>query len=429
MVIGHVPRSFQSLRHTSYRRYWFSQGFSLIGSWMQVTAQSWLVFDLIKDPTEAAIKFGYISAVQFAPVLVLGLFAGVVIDARSRRSVLLASQGALAFSALALAVLTLTGTLTYPLLLVIAVLNGMANAFDMPARQSLVPDLVPKEDVRNAVALNSLAFNAARLVGPAIAAATIAAFGHVLTGGPLLRYGPAFALNALSYGAVIVAIMTIPLPARELKPHRVVDEIREGILYTFRTPEVRLATLLVGSLSLTIVNFQMIVPLFARQALGLTVGGLGLLLSSLGVGAIIAFIVNSLYADDARLMLMRWGVLLLAICFIAFTFAPALWLAALALVGCGLGMILTMVNAQATVQLMVPDRLRGRVMSVYMLVFSGLTPFGAILVSQLVGHLGPRPGLLVVGLLGLGAALGLRPHRRDLRRARERINAGPVGTD
>ena len=428
MVIGHVPRSFQSLRHTSYRRYWFSQGFSLIGSWMQVTAQSWLVFDLIKDPTEAAIKFGYISAVQFAPVLVLGLFAGVVIDARSRRSVLLASQGALAFSALALAVLTLTGTLTYPLLLLVAVLNGIANAFDMPARQSLVPDLVPKEDVRNAVALNSLAFNAARLVGPAVAAATIAAFGKVLVGDPLLRYGPAFALNALSYGAVIIAIMTIPLPARELKPHRIVDEIREGLVYTFRTPEVRLATLLVGALSLTIVNFQMIVPLFARQALGLTVGGLGLLLSSLGVGAIIAFIVNSLYADDARLMLMRWGTLLLAVCFIAFTLTPTLWLAALALVGCGLGMILTMVNAQATVQLMVPDRLRGRVMSVYMLVFSGLTPFGAILVSQLVGHLGPRTGLLVVGLLGLGAALGLRPHRRDLRRARERM-VHPVGTD
>ena len=428
MVVGHLPRSFTALRHKGYRRYWLSQSFSLIGSWMQVTAQSWLVFDLVADPAEAAIKFGYISAVQFAPVLVLGLFAGVVIDARPKRSVLLASQGTLAFSALALAVLTLTGTLTYPLLLAVAVLNGVANAFDLPTRQSLVPDLVPKEDVRNAVALNSLAFNAARLVGPAVAAATIAAFGQVLAGGPLLRYGPAFALNALSYGAVIAAVLTIPLPAHVIKPHRVVQEIREGILYTFRTPEVRLATLLVGSLSLTIVNFQMIVPLFARQALGLTVGGLGLLLSSLGVGAILAFVVNSRYADDARLVLMRWGTLLLAVCFIAFTLTSTLWLAAVALVGCGLGMILTMVNAQATVQLMVPDGLRGRVMSVYMLVFSGLTPFGALLVSQLVSRLGPRTGLLMVGLLGLFAVLGLRPHRRDLRRAREHM-VNPAGTD
>ena len=428
-VIGRFPRSLHALQHPHYRRYWTAQGFSLIGSWMQTTAQAWLVFDLIPDPAEAALKFGYVSAVQFAPTLVLGLFAGVVIDARSRRSVLLTSQGTLALAAAALALLTFTGPLDYTGLLVLAGISGVANTFDVPARQSLVPDLVPKEDLRNAVALNSLAFNLARLIGPALAAAAIAFFGQALAGHDLLRYAPAFALNAASYLVVMAAVATIALPKREIKPHRVLAEIREGLRFTFGTHEVRVATLLVGSLSLTIINFQTIVPLFARQALGVTVEGLGFLLSSLGVGAIIAFMINSAFPDEARLMLMRRGVLLLASCFVLLTLTPSAPLAALVLVGCGLGMILTMVNAQATVQLMVPDALRGRVMSIYVLVFSGLIPFGALLATQLAGRLGVRSGLLVVGGLGMVAALCLRPHRRDLERARRRFEADRMAAD
>ena len=424
-IIGRFPRSLDALNHASFRRYWLAQLGSVIGSWMQITAQSWLVFDLIPDPTEAALKFGYVGAVQFAPTLVLGLFAGVVIDARSRRQILLTTQSALALSAAAMAVLTLTGTLTYGWLLVLAAFNGVAGTFDTPARQSLIPDLVPREDVRNAVALNSLSFNLARLLGPVVAAGAIALFGHLLPGGPLLRYGPAFAINAASYLGVIVVLALAPLPARPIVPHHVFAEISEGLRFTLRTPEVRIATLLVGALSLTIVNFQTIVPLFARQALDGSVGDLGLLLSSLGVGAFIAFVVNAAFPDEARLVLMRRGVLLLGTSFLVFTLAPNLWTAAVVLVACGLGMILTMVNAQATVQLMVPDRLRGRAMSVYMLVFAGLIPFGALLATQLAGHLGTRTGLFVLGVIGLVATLSLRPHRGDIRRANERLRASP----
>ncbi len=420
-IIGRFPRSFDALNHVAYRRYWTAQLFSLVGSWMQITAQSWLVFDLIPDPAEAAIKFGYVNAVQFAPTLVLGLFAGVVIDARSRRSVLLLSQGALACTAAALAALTLTDSLTFSWLLAIAALNGVAGAFDMPARQSLIPDLVPKSDLRNAVSLNSLGFNAARLIGPIVAAAAIGFFGSVLTSTPLMRYGPAFALNALSYVGVIAVLFVIPIPVRPLAAHNFWLEVREGLGFTFRSPEIRIATLLVGALSLTIVNFQTLIPLFARQALGTGVGGLGVLLSSLGVGAFIAFAINAAFPDDARLMLMRRGVLLLAVSFLVFTLMPTLWASAAVLVLCGAGMILTMINAQSTVQLMVPDALRGRVMSVYILVFSGLTPFGALLATQLAGRLGARPGLFVLGVLGLAASLTLRPHRRDLVRAQERL--------
>jgi len=422
-IIGRFPRSLEALSHRHFRHYWLAQLGSVVGSWMQITAQSWLVFDLIPDPTQAALKFGYVSALQFAPTLVLGLFAGVVIDARSRRQVLLTTQSSLALSAAAMALLTLSGTLTYSWLLVLAVLNGIAGTFDTPARQSLIPDLVPRAAVRNAVALNSLSFNLARLAGPAFAAFAIQLFGHLLGAGSLLRYGPAFALNAASYLGVIVVLARSPLPARAIVPHRVWAEIREGLSFTWRTPEVRIATLLVGALSLTIVNFQTIVPLFTRQALHGTVGGLGLLLSSLGVGAFIAFMVNAGFPDEARLVLMRRGVLLLGIAFLAFTLAPNLWTAALVLVACGVGMILTMVNAQATVQLMVPDALRGRAMSVYMLVFSGLIPFGALLATQLAGHLGARTGLFLLGGLGLVATLSLRPHRGDIRRARERLQA------
>ncbi len=419
-IIGRFPHSLDALRHRFFRRYWLAQLASVVGSWMQITAQSWLVFDLIPDPTEAALKFGYVGAIQFAPTLVLGLFAGVVIDARSRKHVLLTTQSALALSAATMAVLTLTGALTYGWLLVLAAFNGIAGTFDTPARQSLIPDLVPRDDVRNAVALNSLSFNLARLLGPVVAAGAIGLFGHLLGHASLLRYGPAFAINATSYLGVIVVLALAPLPNRTIVPHHIVSEIREGLRFTWRTPEVRIATLLVGALSLTIVNFQTIVPLFARQALHGTVGSLGLLLSSLGIGAFIAFVINAAFPDEARLMLMRRGVLVLGVSFLLFTLAPNLWTAALVLVACGLGMILTMVNAQATVQLMVPDALRGRAMSVYMLVFAGLIPFGALLATQLAGHLGVRTGLFTLGVLGLVATLSLRPHRGDIRRARER---------
>jgi MFS family permease len=419
-IIGRFPHSLDALRHRFFRRYWLAQLGSVVGSWMQITAQSWLVFDLIPDPTEAALKFGYVGAIQFAPTLVLGLFAGVVIDARSRKQVLLATQSALALSAATMAVLTLTGALTYGWLLVLAAFNGIAGTFDTPARQSLIPDLVPRDDVRNAVALNSLSFNLARLLGPVVAAGAIGLFGHLLGHASLLRYGPAFAVNATSYLGVIIVLALAPLPNRTIVPHHIVSEIREGLRFTWRTPEVRIATLLVGALSLTIVNFQTIVPLFARQALHGTVGSLGLLLSSLGIGAFIAFVINAAFPDEARLMLMRRGVLVLGVSFLLFTLTPNLWTAALVLVACGLGMILTMVNAQATVQLMVPDALRGRAMSVYMLVFAGLIPFGALLATQLAGHLGVRTGLFTLGVLGLVATLSLRPHRGDIRRARER---------
>lgn len=422
-IIGRFPRTFDALTHVAFRRYWLAQFGSVIGSWMQITAQSWLVFDLIPDPTQAALKFGYVGAVQFAPTLVLGLFAGVVIDARSRRQVLLTTQTALALSAAATAVLTLTGTLTYPWLLALAAFNGVANTFDTPARQSLIPDLVPRDDVRNAVALNSLSFNLARLAGPVIAAVAIGLSGHVLGTSSLLRYGPAFVANAASYLGVIAVLTVTPIPSRQLVPHRVFEEIREGLRFVIRTPEVRIATLLVGALSLTIVNFQTIVPLFARQVLHGTVGDLGLLLSSLGIGAFVAFVVNAGFPDEARLMLMRRGVLLLGLSFLVFTITPGLWTAAITLVAAGTGMILTMVNAQATVQLMVPDALRGRAMSVYMLVFAGLIPFGALLATQLAGHLGPRLGLFLLGIFGLVATLSLRPHRGDIRRSLERLAA------
>ena len=427
-IIGRFPHSLDALRHRFFRHYWLAQLASVVGSWMQITAQSWLVFDLIPDPTEAALKFGYVGAIQFAPTLALGLFAGVVIDARSRKHVLLTTQSALALSAATMAVLTLTGTLTYGWLLVLAAFNGVAGTFDTPARQSLIPDLVPRDDVRNAVALNSLSFNLARLLGPVVAAGAIGLFGHLLGATSLLRYGPAFAVNAASYLGVIVVLALAPLPNRTIVPHHILSEIREGLSFTWRTPEVRIATLLVGALSLTIVNFQTIVPLFARQALHGTVGSLGLLLSSLGIGAFIAFVINAAFPDEARLMLMRRGVLVLGVSFLLFTLTPNLWTAAVVLVACGLGMILTMVNAQATVQLMVPDALRGRAMSVYMLVFAGFIPFGALLATQLAGHLGVRTGLFTLGVVGLVATLSLRPHRGDIRRARERL-ATVAGTE
>ncbi|WP_161881664.1 MFS transporter [Deinococcus alpinitundrae] len=406
-------KTFRALRHADYRRYWFSQLLSLVGSWMQSTAQSYLVLELTNNNSAA---LGWVTAAQFTPSLLLSLFAGAIVDRVPRRRVLLATQLTLLATALMLAVTTHLGRVTLPLVLVLAAVSGVANAFDMPARQSMVVDFVPRGDVPNAVALNSLSFNVSRTLGQAVfggvAALGVALFagrGSVGSAGEVSSSvaGLAFPfyLNVLSFGLVIYVLATLPFPEREVGGRRaVVDDIKEGLRYVRATPAIAVTMLLVALLSLTAINFNVIIPYFARAVYHLREGGFGAMNAAFGAGAMVGALWQASQRDPARNL--RPGAVILIVSLVAFALTPSAWLASLVLACCGFGMLTFLISANSTVQLTVPDALRGRVMSLYSLVLAGMGPPGALLVSYLIGTtgpLGPRAGLGVVAVLSVVA--------------------------
>ena len=428
--------TFRALRHPEYRRYWFSQLLSLIGSWMQATAQSYLVLELTNNNAAA---LGWVTAAQFTPSMLLSLFAGAVVDRTSRRRVLLTTQLILLSTALALAITTGLGIVTLPLVLTLAALSGVANAFDMPARQSMVVDFVPRGDVSNAVALNSLSFNVSRTLGQAVFGG-VAALGAVLFAGSsgasqIEALAFPFYLNVASFALVIYVIATLPFPKRDRGgPRRpVISDINEGLRYVRGTPDIAVTMLLLTLLSLTVINFNVVIPYFARAVYDLREGGFGAMNAAFGAGAMVGALWQASRPDPARYL--RPGAVILILSTALFAAVPSAWLAGLVLALCGFGMLTFLISANSTVQLTVPDALRGRVMSVYSLVLVGMGPPGALLTSYLIGTsgpLGPRQGLGVIALLGALAAWALwrrLPRGVSLdNTARLRVEAVQAGT-
>ncbi|AWN22719.1 MFS transporter [Deinococcus irradiatisoli] len=401
-------KTFRALRHPHYRRYWLSQLLSLVGSWMQSTAQSYLVLELTNNNSSA---LGWVTAAQFTPSLLLSLFAGAVVDRTSRRRVLLSTQITLLITAAVLAVTTHLGVVTLPLVLVLAGVSGVANAFDMPARQSMVVDFVPREDVPNAVALNSLSFNVSRTLGQAVFG-LVAALGAALFAGRSASgvEGLAFPfyLNVASFGLVLYVIATLPFAKRDRGgPRRpMIGDINEGLRYVRATPDIAFTMALVALLSLTAINFNVVIPYFARAVYGLREAGFGAMNAAFGVGAMVGALWQASQRDPARNL--RLGALILLLGTALFALTPSAVLGSLVLAMCGFGMLTFLISANSTVQLTVPDALRGRVMSLYSLVLAGMGPPGALLVSYLIGKsgpLGPREGLgAVVVLAGVAVA-------------------------
>ena len=401
-------KTFRGLRHTNYRRYWLSQLLSLVGSWMQSTAQSYLVLELTHNNSAA---LGWVTAAQFTPSLLLSLFAGAIVDRTSRRRVLLATQITLLSTALILAVTTHLGVVTLPMVLILAGVSGIANAFDMPARQSMVVDFVPREDVPNAVALNSLAFNVSRTLGQAVFG-LVAALGVALFAGrgaasdSVEGLAFPFYLNVASFGLVLYVIATLPFPKRDRGgPRRpVIGDINEGLRYVRGTPAIAYTMLLVALLSLTAINFNVVIPYFARAVYNLREGGFGAMNAAFGAGAMVGALWQASQRDPARNL--RLGAVILIVSLAVFAVTPSAWLASLVLAFCGFGMLTFLISANSTVQLTVPDALRGRVMSLYSLVLAGMGPPGALLVSYLIGDsgpLGPREGVGAVAALSVVA--------------------------
>ena len=268
------PPGLRALNHPEYRRLYLTQLVSQVGGWIQAVAQSWLVLQLTGSP----LKLGLISTLQFAPVLLFSIVAGAAADRLHKRRVLIASQTTYLCQAVLLAVLVWTGAVQYWHVCALALILGFVNAIDQPVRQSFVVELVGREDVGNAVALNSASFNAARIVGPAVAGVLIARFG----------VAPAFALNALGFAAMIVVLLKLRahgLPAPRTGTS-ITEEIAAGVHFALKSPVILVVLGLVAVVSLCVFNFSVYVPLLARQVLHLGAEGFGFLMASLGVGAV-----------------------------------------------------------------------------------------------------------------------------------------------
>jgi MFS family permease len=387
-------RGWRALRHPNYRLFFVGQLISLIGTWMQTVAQSWLVLQMTGDP----IYLGLVAAAQFGPVLVFGLFGGLIADGLPKRRTLVATQAAAMILALALFVLTATHTARIEHVLILALLLGCTNAIDMPTRQSFAVEMVGREDIGNAVALNSAVFNGARVIGPAVAGLTIG-----LTG-----VSTAFLLNGLSFLGTIVAylkmderkLLSPPRLARPTSVAGVRDHLAAGLGYVRATPAVMVPILVIGLVSTFGMNFSVLIPALANGVLHVGPTGYGFLMAATGIGSFIAAIAIAV-GRRSQTIVIGVGAAVLGVAELVLAASGSYPLSLAAMFATGLGGISMAATANTTIQLTVPDELRGRVMSVYTTVFAGSTPIGGLVAGTLASNLG------VPFAIGSGAALSL----------------------
>ena len=392
-------RAFTSLRHRNYRLYWFGQMISLMGTWMQTIGQAWLVLEL----THSAWQLGLVGALQFLPVLLFSIFGGVFADRWPKRRILLVTQSAAMMQAFLLWALIATGTVELWHIYVLAMLLGLTNCLDQPTRSAFVVELVEREDLPNAVALNSLLVNLARVVGPGLGGIIIVASGVTML----------FLLNALSFLAVIVSLALInihELHAQALQDGSVGERqntwqsLREGVGYVWKTPAVSLVILVVGLVLLFGANFNVVLPLFASDVLHVGATGFGFLSASMGVGSLISALWLAWSNQKPAIRRVLIGALAFGV-LEAFFAVSHIYLLSLGLIA-GVGFAETVFGALAitTLQTVTPDHLRGRVVSVYILFFTGSIPPGYLLAGWLSGLFGVSTGLLICALLCLMVA-------------------------
>jgi MFS family permease len=382
-----LGRGFMAVRHRNFRLYWIGQIVSLVGTWMQSVSQPWLV--LLLGGTY--IQLGIVVALQFAPSLALAPLGGVLADRVDKRRLLLVTQSIASLQALVMFVLTVTNVVQIWHIMLLALALGFVNALDMPVRQSFAAELVPRDDLMNAITLNSASFNLARIIGPAVAGVTLA------------LYGPAFnfAINAVSYLGVLIALRRMdpaamqPI-ARPAQHPSYRSSLGEGIRYALRTPTVLWPLVLLAGVGTFGMNFQTLLPLFAKYTLHLGADGFGALFAAMGVGSLIGSL--SLAFIGSRRPLV-WMILGGAISFVVFESLLGLSrepISAFPLIMfVGLSSMLMVNTINVTVQRSVPDALRGRVMALYVTVFAGSTPIGGLFAGTVAQAWGPPAGFLV----------------------------------
>jgi MFS family permease len=399
----------RAFRHRNYRLFFAGQAVSLIGTWMQQVAQAWLVLELTRDP----LWLGVTAAAQFLPVMALGLFAGVAADALPKRQTLLAIQVVMMVLAVALAAVVVTGVVELWMILLLAAALGCTNAIDMPVRQAFAVELVGHRDVAPAVALNSAMFNGARVLGPAAAGLAIGALG----------IAAAFTINALSFVAVIVALALMRddelfAPTRIARPRdarTVVANLADGFRYIRGTSVVLLALVVVGLGATVGMNLSVLIPVYTTQVLDGDAATFGFLMAASGIGSVAAAL-SIAFTGRSGPVRIAAGAIVLGIGELALAATGVFPVALLLMVVIGYGAILMMATANTTIQLAVPDALRGRVMSFYTTIFASSAPIGGLLFGAIASAAGVviavALGGVLAALIGVGAMLWLAAHRR-----------------
>jgi MFS family permease len=401
----------RSLRHRDYRLYLSGQLVSVCGTWMQQVALSWLVYRL----TGSATLLGVVGFAAQVPVLALGAVGGVVSDRHSSHRVALWTQCAAFAQAIILSVLALTGWIQPVHIIVLAVISGVINAFDMPARQSLVYQLVDAEDLSNAVALNSSIINAARIVGPGLAGLVIAKLGE----------GACFLINALSYLAVIIALVAMNAPKRRgitAKQTSFADSLRDGLRYAAATTPIRDLLILLGIVGVMGMPYIMLMPVFAAETHKSGADALGIMMGATGLGALVGAL--SLARRKSIIGLGRViaiATLGFGVALVAFTISEVFWLSLVLLALVGMTWMVLIAASNTVLQTLADDAMRGRVMSLFTMMLVGMAPFGSLLAGWLADHIGAP---VVVAGGGTVCALAALVFARQLPRLR--VAAEPI---
>jgi MFS family permease len=397
----------RALRHRNFQLFFSGQLISLIGTWMQTVAQSWLVYRL----TGSGLKLGAVGFASQIPVFLFAPIGGIVADRSHRKHVVIATQVASMLLAFVLAALTLTHRVQVWHVFVLAALLGVVNAFDIPGRQSFLVDMVGKEDLMNAIALNSSMFNGARVIGPAVAGVLVARLGE----------GWCFFVNGVSYIAVIIGLMLMEVhaPPRVSGKGSPLEHIIEGFQFVSRTAPIRALMLLLGVVSVTGMPYVVLMPIFADKILhdggqefATLIGShdlgavrLGILMGSAGVGALLGALTLAVRSGVKGL-----GTWISVCCagfgfsLMLFAFSKSFWLSVLLLLPVGYFIMLQMAASNTLIQVMVPDALRGRTMAVYSMMFMGMAPIGALLGGALSDRLGAAMTVAIGGLASVAGA-------------------------
>ena len=388
----------RALRHRNYRLFFAGQAISLVGTWMQQVAQGWLVLQLTHDP----LWLGIVALAQFGPVILLGLFGGVIADQLPKRRTLMATQTTAMILAFILFGLTATHVIEVWHVLILSVILGISNAVDMPVRQAFAVDMVGRADMSNAVGLNSALFNASRILGPAAAGLLIGAFDISI----------AFLINGLSFIAVLASYLAmrehelrpVPAVARPRSWPEIVANLAEGARYVRSTPTVLLAVVVVGLVATFGMNFSVLIPPLADDVLDVGASGFGFLMAASGVGSTAAALWVAFQRRPGPRPIALGAIALgLSSIVLAFSTVFVLSLAAMAIAGAGA--IAMAVSANTTIQLAVPDQLRGRVISVYTTVFAGSVPIGGLLMGAIASTWGVPVALFVGSVLCLAVGI------------------------
>jgi len=386
---------FRSLQHRNYRLFFSGQTISLIGTWMQRIALSWLVYRM----TGSEVLLGVVGFVAQIPSFLLAPVAGVLIDRWSRYRVLLVTQVISMIQAGILAWLSLTGTLEIWHIIVLSLVLGCINAFDMPARHSFVIDMVEnKDDMGNAIALNSMMFNGARLIGPSVAGVVLATTGE----------GVCFLINALSYIFIIISLLAMRVPAmgEKKKETKIFSELKEGFAYAFGFPPIKSIILLLGLVSLMGASYQVLMPVYAKDILHGDSHTFGFLMGAAGAGALLGAVYLASRESVMKLgRLIPAATALLSVGLVALAFNSSFLVSMFLMFFTGLGMMAQAAASNTIIQTITDDDKRGRVMSLYTMALMGTAPFGSLLAGWMAKLLGTPWTIFIGGAVCLIGAL------------------------